>query len=98
MELNEDFIRRYGAEIQSLNEQVARVRQELAPLNGVFTDIARASGGQNPVAADRITKVEPAGDADADFPNLFDFSPDGINKTYYQRRDIDRGAANSFEF
>jgi hypothetical protein len=49
-------------------------------------------------ATGRIAKVESPGDADADFPNLVDFSPEGIDKTYDQQRDIDGGAAQSFEF
>jgi hypothetical protein len=92
------FLLKYRAEIQTLNERIARVRQELAPLNGVFADVTRASGGRNPVVAGRITKVGPPGDADADFQNLFDYSQEGLDKTYYHRRDIPRGSPNGFEF
>jgi hypothetical protein len=94
----DDFVQKYGSEMQSLNERFARIRQELAPLNGVFADMARASGGRNPVAAGRIAKVGLPGEADADFPNLFDYSPENLDKTYYHRRDIPRGSPNGFEF
>jgi hypothetical protein len=55
------------------------MRQELARLNAVLADIARASRRQNPVSAGRIAKVESPGESGTDFPNLFDFSPEGID-------------------